>query len=115
MLGSGSSLAFAADAPAQPASFPIPALSDSFKQSSLSNVIVIGTGGTLAGKAEDSTSFQNYKAGTFNSIVQVGWTISTDDVPWPHCAGYDDWLFAANSQIKEVGNLFHGIGSSTQG
>ncbi|MDQ0901904.1 MULTISPECIES: asparaginase [unclassified Paenibacillus] len=65
MLGSGSSLAFAADAPVQPASIPIPALSDSFKQSSLSNVIVIGTGGTLAGKAEDSTSFQNYRAGTY--------------------------------------------------
>jgi L-asparaginase len=65
MLGSGSSLAFAAEAPAAPASFPIPALSDSFKQSSLSNVIVIGTGGTLAGKAEDSTSFQNYRAGTY--------------------------------------------------
>ncbi|MCR8635724.1 asparaginase domain-containing protein [Paenibacillus radicis (ex Xue et al. 2023)] len=44
---------------------PIPPLTDSFKQSPLPNVIVIGTGGTLAGKAADQTSFQNYRAGTY--------------------------------------------------
>ncbi|MEI7026392.1 asparaginase [Paenibacillus sp. y28] len=45
--------------------FPIPALSEEFKESPLPNVIVIATGGTLAGKAADETSFQNYKAGTY--------------------------------------------------
>ncbi|NOU74282.1 hypothetical protein GC098_23285 [Paenibacillus sp. LMG 31458] len=64
-LGGAATTAFAEEAAPIPVSFPIPALSDTFKQSSLSNVIVIGTGGTLAGKAEDSTSFQNYKAGTY--------------------------------------------------
>ncbi|MDQ0885564.1 L-asparaginase type II [Paenibacillus sp. V4I9] len=64
-FGGAATTAFAEEAAPKPASFPIPALSDTFKQSSLSNVIVIGTGGTLAGKAEDSTSFQNYKAGTY--------------------------------------------------
>jgi L-asparaginase type II len=44
---------------------PIPPLTDSFKQSALPNVMVIGTGGTLAGKAVDQTSFQNYRAGTY--------------------------------------------------
>ncbi|NRF93319.1 asparaginase [Paenibacillus frigoriresistens] len=64
-FGGVAATAFAEEAAPKPASFPIPALSDTFKQSPLSNVIVIGTGGTLAGKAEDSTSFQNYKAGTY--------------------------------------------------
>lgn len=42
----------------------IPAIPDSSKQSALPNVLVIGTGGTIAGQSEDATSFQNYKAGT---------------------------------------------------
>lgn len=64
-FGGVATTAFAEEVAPKSTSFPIPALSDTFKQSSLSNVIVIGTGGTLAGKAEDSTSFQNYKAGTY--------------------------------------------------
>jgi L-asparaginase len=44
---------------------PIPPVAESFKESALPNVIVIGTGGTLAGKATDQTSFQNYRAGTY--------------------------------------------------
>ena len=64
-FGGAATTVFAEEAAPKPVTFPIPALSDTFKQSSLSNVIVIGTGGTLAGKAEDSTSFQNYKAGTY--------------------------------------------------
>ncbi|MEK8126872.1 asparaginase [Paenibacillus filicis] len=44
---------------------PIPPLTEEFKQSPLPNVIVVATGGTLAGKAADQTSFQNYRAGTY--------------------------------------------------
>lgn len=64
-FGGAAATVSAEEAPPKPVSFPIPALSDAYKQSQLSNVIVIGTGGTLAGKAEDSTSFQNYRAGTY--------------------------------------------------
>lgn len=48
-------------------SFDIPALTEEFENSALPNVIVIGTGGTLAGKArnDDPTNFQSYAAGTF--------------------------------------------------
>ncbi|WP_145412594.1 asparaginase [Paenibacillus xylanexedens] len=42
----------------------IPLVPDASKLSSLPNVLVIGTGGTIAGQSEDATSFQNYKAGT---------------------------------------------------
>ncbi|MBJ6360280.1 asparaginase domain-containing protein [Paenibacillus sp. GCM10012307] len=52
--------------------FPIPPLKDEFKQSPLPNVLVIGTGGTLAGKAADATSFQNYRAGTYEIERLVG-------------------------------------------
>ncbi|WP_138755002.1 asparaginase [Paenibacillus sinopodophylli] len=47
--------------------FDIPALSSEHQASSLPNVIVVATGGTLAGKArnDDPTNFQNYAAGTF--------------------------------------------------
>ncbi|CAH1215263.1 MULTISPECIES: asparaginase [Paenibacillus] len=42
----------------------IPPVTDAAKQSQLPNVLVIGTGGTIAGQSKDETSFQNYKAGT---------------------------------------------------
>ncbi|RXZ82959.1 asparaginase [Paenibacillaceae bacterium] len=45
--------------------FDIPPLTAEQKESLLPNVIVIATGGTLAGQAEDKTSFQNYRAGTY--------------------------------------------------
>ncbi|BFT73984.1 asparaginase domain-containing protein [Paenibacillus sp. P36] len=44
--------------------FPIPPLSDN-RDPGLPNVVVIATGGTLAGKARDATSFQTYQAGTY--------------------------------------------------
>lgn len=53
----------AADAP----SFEIPELTSEHASSPLPNVIVIGTGGTIAGKVanDDPTNFQNYRAGTY--------------------------------------------------
>ena len=56
----------AEEAPQLP-KFDIPALSSEHKTSSLPNVIVVATGGTLAGKArdDDPTNFQNYAAGTY--------------------------------------------------
>ena len=47
--------------------FDIPAVTDVQKASEKPNIIVIGTGGTLAGKANngDPTSFQSYAAGTY--------------------------------------------------
>ncbi|OMF23848.1 L-asparaginase [Paenibacillus sp. FSL H8-0548] len=56
----------AEEAPQLP-SFDIPALTSEHQSSSLPNVIVVATGGTLAGKArnDDPTNFQNYAAGTF--------------------------------------------------
>ncbi|MFB9276548.1 asparaginase [Cohnella cellulosilytica] len=67
LLVTGMNAAFAADSSAAPASsgVKIPAVPFAFKSSPLPNVIVIATGGTLAGKAEDQTSFQNYRAGTY--------------------------------------------------
>lgn len=53
------------NAPTTPArNTAIPPLPETSKLSSLPNVLVIGTGGTIAGQSEDATSFQNYKAGT---------------------------------------------------
>lgn len=48
-------------------SFPIPSLTQEQIDSPLPNVMVIGTGGTLAGKASnnDPTNFQSYAAGTY--------------------------------------------------
>ncbi|WP_419876153.1 asparaginase [Candidatus Pristimantibacillus sp. PTI5] len=56
----------AEEAPQLP-TFNIPALSSEHQASSLPNVIVVATGGTLAGKArnDDPTNFQNYAAGTY--------------------------------------------------
>ncbi|WP_372632782.1 asparaginase [Cohnella sp.] len=67
LLVTGMNAAFAADAPAASASseVKIPPVPFAFKSSPLPNVMVIATGGTLAGKAADETSFQNYRAGTF--------------------------------------------------
>ncbi|REK75002.1 asparaginase domain-containing protein [Paenibacillus paeoniae] len=47
--------------------FPIPALSEEHQNSPLPNVIVVATGGTLAGAARngDKTNFQSYAAGTY--------------------------------------------------
>ncbi|QJC53582.1 asparaginase [Paenibacillus albicereus] len=44
---------------------PLPPLPQASKSSPLPNVVVIGTGGTLAGKANAPTSFQSYRAGTY--------------------------------------------------
>jgi len=63
LLGAGAASAAEA-APAAPA---IPPLSAAFKKSPLPNVIVIATGGTIAGQVADGdpTNFQNYRAGTY--------------------------------------------------
>jgi L-asparaginase len=47
--------------------FPLPALTDTFKTSALPNVLVIGTGGTISGQANDGdpTNLQSYKSGTY--------------------------------------------------
>jgi L-asparaginase len=47
--------------------FDIPAVSQAHQTSALPNVIVVATGGTLAGAARngDKTNFQNYAAGTY--------------------------------------------------
>ncbi len=66
LLLSGMSGAFAAvSSSASISSVKIPPVPFAFKSSPLPNVMVIATGGTLAGKAADQTSFQNYKAGTY--------------------------------------------------
>ncbi|NIK78229.1 L-asparaginase [Paenibacillus castaneae] len=56
----------AEEAPQLP-TFAIPELSSEHQQSSLPNVIVIATGGTIAGAASkgDKTNFQSYAAGTY--------------------------------------------------
>ncbi|WP_223829441.1 asparaginase [Paenibacillus arenilitoris] len=61
-----SNLAGAAEAAPLP-KFDIPAVSAAHKSSPLPNVIVVATGGTLAGAARDGdkTNFQNYAAGTY--------------------------------------------------
>ncbi|REK75003.1 asparaginase [Paenibacillus paeoniae] len=53
--------------PVQLPTFDIPAISEAHKASSLPNVIVVATGGTLAGAARngDKTNFQSYAAGTY--------------------------------------------------
>ncbi|ANY66511.1 L-asparaginase [Paenibacillus sp. BIHB 4019] len=52
----------AAEAAIQAIAFPeVPA---SFQKSKLPNILVIGTGGTIAGQSTDETSFQTYRAGT---------------------------------------------------
>ncbi|WP_245600122.1 asparaginase [Paenibacillus harenae] len=60
------SLVGAAEAVPLP-TFDIPAISGSHQTSSLPNVIVVATGGTLAGAARngDKTNFQSYAAGTY--------------------------------------------------
>ncbi|WP_270166034.1 asparaginase [Paenibacillus sp. SYP-B4298] len=67
MLGATAAMVFAETLPGGGTvkKFDIPQLSEGAIQSSLPNVLVIGTGGTLAGQAADSTSFQNYRAGTY--------------------------------------------------
>ncbi len=67
LLATGMNAAFAADSPTASASseVKIPPVPFAFKSSPLPNVMVIATGGTLAGKAADQTSFQNYRAGTY--------------------------------------------------
>ncbi|WP_169087520.1 asparaginase domain-containing protein [Paenibacillus sp. PL91] len=66
LTGYASSVRAETAAPQLPA-FNIPALSEAHKASQLPNVIVVATGGTLAGKARDNdpTNFQNYAAGTY--------------------------------------------------
>lgn len=61
-----SDLVRAEGAPVLP-TFAIPALSTEHKTSALPNVIVVATGGTLAGAARngDKTNFQSYAAGTY--------------------------------------------------
>ncbi|NIK78228.1 L-asparaginase type II [Paenibacillus castaneae] len=53
--------------------FNIPALSEEYKASPLPNVIVVATGGTLAGAAsnKDQTNFQSYAAGTYKMDEMV--------------------------------------------
>lgn len=68
------STASAADEPA--ALPPLPALSDASKTSAMPNVLVIGTGGTISGQANDGdpTNLQNYKSGTYkieNMVAQL--------------------------------------------
>jgi len=57
---------------ASPARFPLPEVTPSQKISKLPNILVIGTGGTIAGKSEDETSFQTYRAGTLLIEDMVG-------------------------------------------
>ncbi|WP_141505528.1 asparaginase domain-containing protein [Paenibacillus luteus] len=66
LTGYASSVRAEVAAPELP-TFNIPALSEEHKTSPLPNVIVVATGGTIAGKArnDDKTNFQNYAAGTF--------------------------------------------------
>ena len=62
----------AEEAPELP-TFDIPALSEEHKTSALPNVIVVATGGTLAGAArdKDKTNFQSYSAGTYKMDEMV--------------------------------------------
>lgn len=57
----------AAEAEVTVPAFPIPAISAQHQANENPNIIVIGTGGTLAGAATngDKTSFQSYRAGTY--------------------------------------------------
>ncbi|WP_028612178.1 asparaginase domain-containing protein [Paenibacillus harenae] len=62
----------AEEAPPLP-TFNIPPLSDAHQASQLPNVIVVATGGTIAGAARDGdkTNFQNYAAGTYTMADMV--------------------------------------------
>ncbi|CAM4516411.1 L-asparaginase type II [Paenibacillus endophyticus] len=62
----------AEEAPVLP-TFDIPALSAEHKASALPNVIVVATGGTLAGQVRDKdpANFQNYAAGTYKIANMV--------------------------------------------
>jgi L-asparaginase type II len=73
LTGYASSVRAETAAPQLP-TFNIPALSEADKASPLPNVIVVATGGTLAGKARDNdpTNFQNYAAGTYLMSDLVG-------------------------------------------
>ncbi|QJD86022.1 asparaginase domain-containing protein [Cohnella herbarum] len=64
LFGLGGAQASAAEAATD---FPIPALSETSKTSPMPNVIVIATGGTIAGQVADGdpTNLQNYRAGTY--------------------------------------------------
>ena len=57
---------------ASPARFPLPEVTQSQRLSKLPNILVIGTGGTIAGKSVDETSFQTYRAGTLLIEDMVG-------------------------------------------
>jgi len=73
LLASSPGPARAADAaPPSLPTFNIPALSQAHIESPLPNVIVVATGGTLAGKASNSTSFQSYSAGTYTMEKLLG-------------------------------------------
>lgn len=56
----------------------VPPLSEASKQSAKPNVLVVGTGGTLAGQSTDATSFQSYRAGTLKIEDMVGELPNTD-------------------------------------
>ncbi|MCA0756549.1 S-layer homology domain-containing protein [Paenibacillus sp. N4] len=67
LLSGYAGTARAEEAPPRLPTFDIPALSEAHAASPLPNVIVVATGGTLAGAARDGdkTNFQNYAAGTY--------------------------------------------------
>lgn len=72
-------------APASTAAAPgrnttVPPLSEASKQSTRPNVLVIGTGGTIAGQSTDATSFQSYRAGTLAIEDMVGELPNKDKV-----------------------------------
>ncbi|MGG4094084.1 asparaginase [Paenibacillus lautus] len=58
----------------------VPPLSEASKQSTKPNVLVIATGGTLAGQSTDATSFQSYRAGTLKIEDMVGELPNTDKI-----------------------------------
>jgi len=72
LTGYASSIRAETAAPQLP-TFDIPALSEEHKASPLPNVIVVATGGTIAGKASnnDPTNFQSYAAGTYKMADMV--------------------------------------------
>ncbi|MGO4179902.1 asparaginase domain-containing protein [Paenibacillus sp. TAF43_2] len=72
LTGYASSVRAETAAPQLP-TFDIPALSEEHKASPLPNVIVVATGGTIAGKASnnDPTNFQSYAAGTYKMADMV--------------------------------------------
>jgi L-asparaginase type II len=72
LTGYASSVRAETAAPQLP-TFDIPALTEEHKASPLPNVIVVATGGTIAGKASDNdpTNFQSYAAGTYKMADMV--------------------------------------------